>query len=310
MRDAAQRLIVTSAVRQLEADLDALSPFLAPRVRAWMGRLSGGAAPADYFLHLRAFPFVQIPWWFEASLGGDVDPALHEALAGSSIAGYYFIRILDGLMDGHATDEISFLPALGVLHERFQAPYVALFAAAHPFWRRFREVWAGCLDVTARDAAEGAPTLDDFLAVTARKVDAASLPLAAVALRLGREDALAPWLHVFTRLGRWHLLEEDLLDIAEDAGRGGRTFVLSEAERRRAPHQSALGWLLAGGIGDLHALLRRWMIELRESAAGLGSPGLLAYLDEREGELAHRVAAMQPGLRALTRVAAAIEGIR
>ncbi len=310
MREEEQREIVVHAVRRLDEDLLELAPFSAPRVRAWASRLAGGAKTEEYFLHLRAFPFVGLPVWFELSVRGEVDPALHRALACSSIAGYYFIRILDGLMDGDATDEVSFLPVLGVLHERFQSPYATLFGADHAFWPRFRRTWSGCLDATTEDAAHGAPTLEDFFRVTARKVEAASLPLLAVALHLGREAELAPWMAVFERFGRWHLMEEDLLDVSVDAARGARTFALSEAERRRAPHESAIGWLLAGGIDELAGTLGAWMRELRASALALESPPLVRYLDARARGLDERLAAMRPGLRALTRLASALEGAK
>lgn len=158
------REVVSGAVRRLENELDELSPFMTARVRAWMRRLARDRDPASYFVHLRAFPFVLLPWWFERAARGTVDLELQGTLAGSSISGYYFIRILDGLMDAHAEDELEFLPVLGVFHDRFQLPYLSLFPAGHPFHDRFAATWSACLDATARDAA---------LDAQARKVDPA-----------------------------------------------------------------------------------------------------------------------------------------
>ena len=300
--------MVSEAVGRLEADLEALSPFMAVRARAWMRRLAGDRDPAAYFTHPRAFPFILLPWWFERAARGSIDRELQGTLAASSISGYYFIRILDGIMDGHVGQELEFVPILGVLHERFQSPYFSLFPDRHPFHDRFAATWSACLDATAQDAALGAPTLDDFVTVSARKVLAASIPLQAVAWLLGRQDQLADWMAFFDLLGRWHLMEEDLLDFNEDAGRQARTFVLCLAERRRRPGQSPVGWLLESGIDEIAATMAGWMAELAECAAVLSAPEPAAYIVQRNERLQREIDATRPAMQALARVDAALSG--
>jgi hypothetical protein len=300
--------MVSEAVHRLEAEVEALSPFMAVPAKAWMRRLAGGRDPAAYFTHPRAFPFVLLPWWFERAARGSIDRELHIKLAGSSISGYYFIRILDGIMDGHAGKELEFLPILGVFHERFQSPYLSLFPDGHPFHDRFAATWSACLDATAQDAALGAPTLDAFVTVTARKVLAASIPLQAVAWLLDRQDELADWMAFFDLLGCWHLMEEDILDFNEDAGREARTFVLCLAERRRRPGQSPVGWLLESGIDEIAATMAGWMGELARRAAVLSAPEPAAYLIQRDERFRREIAATRPAMQALARVDAALSG--
>jgi hypothetical protein len=302
------RALVANAVRRLEDDLEAFAPFMAGPVSAWMRRLARNIEPAAYFTHPRGFPFILLPWWFERSVRGAVDVGLHQRLIGSSISGYYFIRIVDGLMDGHAEDELEFLPALGVLHERFQSPYVSLFPAGHPFHDRFAETWAECLDATARDGALGAPTLDDFTTVSARKVRAASIPLQAVAALYARQEELAPWMAFFDLLGRWHLMEEDLLDFNQDARRGTQTYVLCLAERQRRAGQSRVGWVLESGIDEIAATMSGWMAELEELSASLGAPEPAEYLAEREQRLRREIEAARPVFQALSRIEASQAG--
>jgi hypothetical protein len=306
MRDDTVREVIASGLRRLEGDLERLTPHMAPSARAWLRRLARDDDPAAYFGHPRAFPFVAMPVWFERAATGTVDLSRQERLAASSMAGYLFIRILDGLIDGHAQEELTFLPLLGVLHERFQSPYLALFPAGHPFQERFAATWSGCLDATARDAQEGTATLSAFVEVTARKVDAARLPLQATALLLDREDALRDWMRFFDLLGCWHLMEEDLLDFNEDAARGARTYVLSAAAARRRVGQSAIGWLLDCGIDEISATLGAWMAELRDAAASLGTSEPATYLAQRDEQLGRAIDGMRSAMRTLARVDEAI----
>src|ERR1700733_12212092 len=83
--------MVSEAVHRLEAEVEALSPFMAVPAKAWMRRLAGGRDPAAYFTHPRAFPFVLLPWWFERAARGSIDPELHERLGGSPGAGGSFL---------------------------------------------------------------------------------------------------------------------------------------------------------------------------------------------------------------------------
>ena len=64
----------------------------------------------------------------------------------------YFIRLLDNVMDGHATVERELLPASAFFHSEFEGVYRALFAPASPFWPDYHDAWYSSWDVVAHEA--------------------------------------------------------------------------------------------------------------------------------------------------------------
>ncbi len=97
----------------------------------WMRSLST-AEPADYFTHPEAFPMLLLPWWMEESISGSADPAFQSEIAYSSVCGYYFVRLLDDLMDGDNPPPAPVLPAMIVLHTEFQQTYGRSLSGRRP----------------------------------------------------------------------------------------------------------------------------------------------------------------------------------
>jgi hypothetical protein len=222
----------------------------------------------------------------------------------STISGYYAIRLIDNVMDGEATVEPELLPALNFFHSQFQAAYQPHFAAEHPFWAQFEQFWLGSADVSLRENQLSALDETQFWQLSAQKVSAAKIPVAAVCHRRGRLDAFAPWAALIDRLGGWHQLHNDLFDWQRDAQRGGVTWFLSEAVRRKHPSEPLAGWVAREGFFWGIDTLRQWMAQLQAQAEPLASPPLAGWLRRRETMLAEAVARVTPGLALIARLSA------
>ncbi|MBL8057879.1 MAG: hypothetical protein JNK29_14340 [Anaerolineales bacterium] len=299
--------LLRGALRRLEAELAAQTPFLAGRVAAWLRALAAGAAPEAYFLNPIGFPLLRLPWWLAEALAAR-DPEFQADLVFSSVNGYYFIRLLDNVMDGHAAaGERELLPAAALFHTGFQAPYQRWFPAGHPFWTDFQREWFGAAEAAARDASLPEVDAAAFQQWAARKVSAAKIPLAAVAHHAGRPEQLAAWAGFVDAYGAWHQMWNDVFDWSKDLRLGTRTYFLTEAGRRRQPDETPAAWVartgFAWGVAELEAGLAR----ARGLAEALGSPALLAYLDARGAMLRQSRAALAPGLEALAKLAVAMK---
>jgi hypothetical protein len=184
-------------------------------------------------------------------------------------------------MGGHAAVELAVLPAVPVFHTKFQTTYGRYFAPDHPFWDHFQQVWFELAEATVRDASLEEVGLDEFLQVAAKKTGAAKIPTAAVCYHYQRPDLVAPWAQFLDRFSAWHQMWNDLVSWRKDLEAGTRTYLLSEADRRKGAGQMVSDWVIAEGLLWGFDLLEAWMEELRSSAAQLESSDLEAYLDER-----------------------------
>ncbi len=294
--------LIAAALTRLQGQMAQTAPFMAGEVSAWLKHLAGAGQPEDYFKHPLAFPALLLPWWLEQSLTDSPTHLFQADLAYSTINGYYAIRLIDNLMDGHATVELKLLPALHFFQTEFQAAYRPYFAADHPFWAYFSAIWFHSAEVTMRDASLVALNLAEFEQVAAHKVCAAKIPLAAVGYYHHRPDRLEPWAALVDLLGCWHQFFNDLFDWQRDDRRQTATYFLSEAGRRRSADESVAGWVIREGFEWGLNQLQGWMSALKEQAAPLNSPPLLAYLQTREAMLHQRAAEVRPGLRSLARL--------
>jgi hypothetical protein len=305
--EAVLNQLLPAALERLQADFNAAAPQLAASVMKWLAQLAGGQPPHVYFQHPLAFPSLLLPWWLEQSLRAP-DLGFQADLVHSTINGYYYIRLVDNLMDGHSTVESQLLPAAGFFHAQFQQAYVRYFAASHPFWKFFTATWFRAAEVTWQDAVLSA-TLEDidlaqFQQVAAHKADAGKIPLAAVCYHCGCPDRLPGWLAFFDRLGAWFQFSNDLFDWNKDLKYHTRTYFLAEAARRKRDTESIAQWVLHEGFEWGCALLHDWLAQVRAAAAPLNSPPLLAYLERREKLLAQQQAEVAAGLAEMQRLAA------
>src|SRR5262249_16132730 len=125
MYDPVFKQIVIDATERVHHELAVQSPWISEQFYDWMKKLAGSEQPADYFLHPGAFIFLLVPWWLECSLGTQPDMAFQSSLAYSSISAYYYIRLIDNLMDAeeNVATELQLLPTINFLLANFQFEY-------------------------------------------------------------------------------------------------------------------------------------------------------------------------------------------
>jgi hypothetical protein len=219
------------------------------------------------------------------------------------VNGYYYIRLLDNLMDGHATVELKLLPAAGFFHTQFQMAYQRYFEHSHPFWDFFARTWFYSAEATLHDAQLERVDEAQFRKVASQKVCAAKIPLAAVCYHSEREDLIEPWSSFLDALGGWHQMWNDVFDWNKDLKYHTRTYFLTEAEQRKRPEEGVAAWVVREGFEWGVSVLQTWMEELKARAKPLNSPDLLVYLDQREAMLARQREEVAVGLRHLSKLA-------
>ena len=300
MYDSQLRDIITTAVSRIDAEMAQEAPFMAQHASDWMRALSGSLQPAGYFLHPLAFPMLLLPWWAEKTCHPTPDLAFQSDLAYSTVNGYYYIRLIDNVMDGDVAVDLTLLPALNFFHTQFQAPYQRYFSAAHPFWNDFRRIWFRSGEAAMQDASLTEVDETLFVQIAAQKVCAARIPVAAVCYHHQRLDLIEPWFHVVDLLGCWHQMMNDVFDWHKDMEHQSQTYFLSEAGRRKASGEAVTAWVVKEGFAWGSQTLHTWMAELKEMAQHLQSPDLSAYLEERDRLFSEREAQGRAGLQNLT----------
>lgn len=294
--------LIALALSRLQADMSRAAPYMAEQVSLWQKHLAGVGLPEDYFKHPLAFPSLLLPWWLEQAIGGRPDPAFQADLVYSTINGYYAIRLMDNLMDGHTTVELQLLPALNFFSTQFQAAYQPYFAADQPFWLYFTSIWFHSAEVTIRDATLTNLEASQFEQIAAQKVCAAKIPLSAVCYRYHRPDLIEPWAGLVDRLGCWHQFWNDLFGWQRDYNHQIATYFLSEAERRRRPDEPVAVWVVREGFSWAIDWLQEWLSALQDWAVQLDSPSLQSYLHTRQIMLEQQAAEVMPGLQSLARI--------
>lgn len=291
--------LAESAIRRVRAQLRRHVPRMAPRVTGWMQQLAGSGRSVDYFLQADRFPLLHLPLWLERAIRGRIDPGLQRELVYSSINGYYFIRLLDNVMDGHATVERGLLPASAFFHSEFEGVYRRLFAPDSPFWADYHDAWYSSWDVVAHEATLGVIDRRAFDDVAAHKMDAVRIPLAAVCHHHDRLDLLPRWTTFVAKLAAFEQLQDDLFDWHRDLRTGQRTFFLSQADRRRRAGESPAAWVVRDGFawGATRVLsqaggLRRAAARLDSAAAGKHVESRLSRFQRRHRQLAPAVATL------------------
>ena len=270
-------------VGKVSARLSADMPLISAQVQAWMTELAGGAEPVAYFLHPAAFPTMLLPWWLEHQLTGTFDPGFQTDLIFSNAILYYYTRMVDNVMDGHATVEPKLLPAAGYFVSQGYNAYRPWFGPDHPFWDFFAATWSEYCDVTAADGQLEDTDEQSFTSIVSRKVCAAKISVAAVCFHYEQPDALPRWSEWIDVFGRWHLFQEDLFDWQQDLNLGVVTYILCEARRRKRPGELEVSWFAREGLDWGFEKLVSWMRQLRQMT--FAPEEVLAYLDLRERDL-------------------------
>jgi hypothetical protein len=279
--DVELKAIVKGAFSRLRRRLRSASPSLSVPTTEWMRSLSGGDRPETYFMHPFAFPMLLLPWWLEGVIRSDPESDFQTDVAYSTLNGYYFIRMIDDLMDGERQPAAEVLPALVFFHTEFQSVYFAHFPSGDGFWSDFGVVSFASAEMASRDAGLTDIDRTQFLAICSRKVAGAKVPIAAVCHKYHRPELLAPWFDLVDRLGRWHQMLNDVLDWSRDLDHQRPTYFLSEARRRKDRTASVAEWVVRDGLRWGTLQLDQWADELACGAQELGSPPLVTYLERR-----------------------------
>ncbi|MBC8235280.1 hypothetical protein H8E77_37520 [bacterium] len=296
MYDPKLRQITTEAFSRISSEMKQTAPFMEDQFVKWIKHVYGPPS-GEYFMHATAFPMLLLPWWLEKTYHQNPDAAFQSDLVYSTMNGYFYIRLMDNLMDGHATVELKLLPALNFFHTQFQSPYQRHFEYDHLFWNFFKTVWFYSAEVTMKDANLLDINRAQFVQVTAQKTCAVKIPLAAVCYKYGLVDLITPWAEFVVLFGCCHQMWNDLFDWLRDLKRGTNTYFLSEAKRRKHPDEPVAEWVIREGFDWGMETLRTWMNELKALSRNLNSPDMLAYLDKRETMLLQKAEEFTVGLQ-------------
>ena len=302
---------VATAIGHIGSALQSQAPFLSREVLHWMREISPHGDPAAHLTHLRMFPILQLPKWLLETLPIKPDLEFQQSLIHSSVNGYYYIRLIDDVMDGDRSRNLalSILPAAGFFCSQFQFFYQAHFPPQHDFWRVFHELWTASCESAAHDASLRSVSWTDFERVASRKYSAAGIPVAAACYHQGHPDLIEPWLQFSNDFARWSQMLDDTLDWDSDRRDRRATYFLSEGERRKRAGESLDQWVAREGCAWAFHLLEQWMCNLRLRAGELGSSGLQAYLGQREAALRQQKSVMLKGFATISQLAAILEHV-
>jgi hypothetical protein len=284
------------------------APAAAAALERWTSRLSPDGPPRDYFDGGRAVIFV-LPWWLEKRIRETPDLALQERLVESTVNAYYFVRLIDNVMDENPEEERALLPLLGILQANFIRAYVQLFPSGSPFWDHFERYWNATAEAALRDKMIARYSADEFVEVAARKTSGVKIALAAVCCRSDRLDLLEPWCAFYDRLACWQQMADDVFDWVRDLRHGNVTYFLSEGFRQKRPGESVSGWVVRRGFAWGIDWLEETMRDVRRHAERLESPEVMRFLLYREAALRELALDVNANLLAVTRVADAFEPV-
>ncbi len=273
--------LTAAAIEGLIADMRLFTPAMADRAAAWMNGLARTGRAADYFQHPLAFPMLLLPMWAEDAVSGRVDDAFQSDLVYSSVSGYYFIRMIDNVMDEASPLERKLLPMTGFFHAQATATYHRYFEYAHPFWTHFARWNTQSADFAIEDSSSRDIDLASFQRIAGQKVVAGKIPIAAVLARYDQLEQLSAWEQFYDQLSCWHQLLNDVLSWKKDLQHHTASYFLCEGERRKAAGESLFAWLLREGFAWGLATLEEWLGDLHTRASALDSPQLTDYLLSR-----------------------------
>lgn len=301
MLDRALSECVDRAIARLP-HLSEEAPVSAQAFVAWTKNLASTNRARDYFDGGRAIMFL-LPWWLEKRVRPSPDVAFHELLVESTVNAYYFVRIIDNVMDEGAQDERRLIPLLGILHANFMRPYTRLFPPDDPFWRYFDRYWIATAEAAVREERLREVSSTDFIEIAARKTSGVKIPISAVCCRYRRLDLLEGWCDFYDRLACWQQMLDDTFDWVHDFRHGRATFFLSEGHRQKRAGESVAGWVVRRGFAWAIDQLAATMRELRRDAERLGSPELERFLEYRDAELRDCGQELSDNLRAIASLA-------
>jgi hypothetical protein len=303
------RKLVDQACARIEDELNHHAPFLGQKISEWVARLSPSGKAPEYFFQPRSFPLVHLPWWAAKSFTTELDLKFLADVIYSTINGYYYIRLLDNLMDDHGTIEADILPGTAFFHTEFQAVYQEYFEATNHFWEIFRSAWFSASDAVTRQAHLDFVDKAAFEQVIVAKLAAAQIPVAAVVLRHGAGLRLQNWKEFTLALARFSQMEDDLSDWHHDLHHGIASYFLTQA-RGQKDLQSVEAWVICEGFQHEMENLRRELSTLRRFTHCLHSPDVVRYLDVREDILQAQMVRMGEAFQVIKDVRRILRSVR
>jgi hypothetical protein len=274
--------VIQGAFSRLDSNIAQPGEYYRSQLSSWVAGVYQTDRPEGAFLSPRSYPMLLMPYYAESSLTVPHDLSFQTDLVYSTVNGYYYIRLIDNLMDRHGKGDFSTLPILNFFHTEFQSPYQAYFSKDHHFWNEFRKFWYHAAEVTMLDARLSEIDHETFIRVCAQKTSAAKIPLAAVFYYHDSLTNLEAWLQFVDLLGCWHQAWNDFFDWVKDTRSGTRTYFLSEANRRKKKHEPVIDWVIREGFDWGAEQLGLWMEEMQLQAQSLECPELDGYLKERQ----------------------------
>lgn len=299
MLDDPLREPILAAGAALERAIAEELPGLSAGARGWLRALTTTGRPADYFLHPRRFPVVRLPFW--AVEDRPPDPALLADVVRSTMAGYWFVRLVDDSVDREARAPLELLPLSAFLHTEFEGGFRRHFPATSPFWPVFRQRWLRLADATAITGA--APTAEDLFERATATIGAAVIPLRALTLAAGVAERFEPWAAAVDGLAPAEQLLDDLVDWQSDHDRHQPNILLAEGARRVGP-DALPGWVVREGFRWGLDQARHAIDRVELAVAGLGSAPLSEFLRGRRAALETLDAETAAGLAQLGALAA------
>lgn len=301
------RELIAHGYERIELDLRRTAPFLCGQVTDWMTRLSPTGNARDYLTQPRMFPTLLLPWWMAKSFDRELDTAFQADVVYSSLNGYYYIRLLDNLMDGHGSTELKILPATAFFHTQFQLAYQPYFEASHFLWRVFQEEWFSSAEAVAREVDLEYIGIPEFEQVSVKKVCAVKIPLAATAYHYEKSSQIQHWWRFAEALAGWAQMLDDLFDWHQDLRNRKSSYFLSLGNQAKRPEESIESWVLREGFQWGVCDLQSRLPQLRQLAQHLNCPAAESYLDFREKMLAEDAARIGAGLSTLREIATVLD---
>ena len=139
--------LADGAVKRIRDRLSRFAPGLADEADNWIGELSPTGEACDYFTGGRSV-LLLLPRFLREACRQAPDTAFESDLAYSTINAYYFVRLIDDVVDGAPAARPRLLPLLGFLHAEFQSTYTRYFHPDSAFWEHFHCVWVKMAEAT------------------------------------------------------------------------------------------------------------------------------------------------------------------
>ncbi len=299
--------IIEAATDRLLSEVETYFPSIQDMTQQWVKKLSASEHPAEYYKALEANPILLLPWWAGKKLNPCPDQDFHADLAYSTISIYYFVRIIDNIVDREQTVETLMLPLLGFLHTQWQYTFQRYFEYGHPFWDYFRQTWFEAWEITIRDSRLQQIERETFLQTSSQKSHAATIPIAAVLYRHQNPQAIKDWRAFFRCFQYFHQMHNDLFGWIKDLRHQAITYFLSEAARRKRPEESIPHWIVREGFEWGMGEVSLFFGQTREAAALLSNRDLELYLDAREALIEEQADRMSRNLGSAEMLLKALE---